>query len=132
MAPCYSDDARFSDPIFPDLDAAQARAMWKMLLGSGTDLRFTFKVEEETTTHGRCVCDAFYTFGKTGRPVHNIIHSNFQLRDGLIHRQRDRFNFWRWSGHALGTTGWLLGWTPRVRNKVRATAAARLAKAMRT
>lgn len=131
MATCYADDARFSDPIFPDLDAVEVRAMWMMLLSSGTDLRFTFTVEQESATEGRCVCEAIYTFGKSGRPVHNIIHSSFELRDGLIFRQRDRFNFWRWSRQALGTTGWLLGWTPILRNKVRKVMAKRLASAMR-
>lgn len=131
MATCYTDDARFSDPIFPDLDAAETRAMWKMLLSSGTDLRFTFRVEEETTGHGRCVCEAFYTFGKTGRPVHNIIHSSFVLRNGLILHQRDRFNFWRWSCQALGSAGWLLGWSPILRNKVQKVMAKRLAQTMR-
>ena len=127
---CYAEEARFSDPVFPDLDAAQVRSMWKMLLTSGTDLRFSFNVVEETTMQGRCLCEAFYTFGKAGRPVLNIIQSTFELRDGLIYRQHDRFNFWRWSLQALGTTGWLLGWTPFVRNKVRATLAARLKKFM--
>lgn len=130
MGACYAEEARFSDPVFPDLDAAGVRAMWKMLLSSGTDLRVTFTIGEETGTRGRSVCDAFYTFSATGRPVHNSIHSTFELRDGLIFRQHDRFNFWRWSRQALGWRGLLLGWTPLVRNKVRATAAARLAKAM--
>ena len=46
--------------------------------------------------------------------------------DGLITRHRDRFDFWRWSRQALGPAGWLLGWTPLLRAKVRATAAGNL------
>jgi ketosteroid isomerase-like protein len=130
MADCYTDGARFSDPVFPDLDAHGVRAMWKMLLTSGTDLRFTFTVVEETPTQGRCVSEVFYTFGKAGRPVHNVIHSRFELRGGSILRQQDRFDFWRWSWQALGTTGLLLGWTPLLRNKVRRVMARRLAEAM--
>lgn len=45
---------------------------------------------------------------------------------GLIARHRDRFDFWRWSRQALGLPGWLLGWTPFRRRKVRAQAAANL------
>lgn len=130
MGACYAEDARFSDPVFPDLDATGVRAMWKMLLTSGSDLRVTFKVGGETAEHGRCQWEAFYTFSKTGRKVHNIIRSEFELRDGLIVRQQDHFDFWRWSRQALGVSGWLLGWTPMVRNKVRAAAAASLRKAM--
>ncbi len=130
MGACYADDARFSDPVFPDLDAAGVRGMWKMLLTSGTDLRVTFKVVEESAQRGVCEWEAFYTFSRTGRKVHNIIRSEFELRDGLIVRQRDRFDFWRWSRQALGLSGVLLGWSPLVRNKVRATAAAALRRSM--
>lgn len=130
MAACYADDARFSDPVFPDLDATQVRAMWKMLLTSGTDLRVTHQVLEESPGRARCRWEAWYTFSRSGRPVHNIIHAEFELRDGMIVRHRDTFSFWRWSRQALGTTGLLLGWSPLVRNKVRATAAASLARAM--
>ncbi|MBP8824825.1 MAG: nuclear transport factor 2 family protein [Flavobacteriales bacterium] len=130
MGALYAQDARFSDPVFPGLHAAQVKAMWKMLLEGGTDLRLAFKVLEEGPTHGVCTWEAFYTFGSTGRKVHNTIRSEFELRDGLIVRQRDRFNLWRWTRQALGPTGLLLGWTPMVHGKVRTMAAKRLAKAM--
>ena len=130
MGACYHDEARFGDPVFPDLDAAQVRAMWKMLLTSGTDLRISYQVLDVGATEGRCRLEAFYTFSRSGRPVHNIITSEFTFKDGLIHRQRDHFPFWRWSRQALGVSGWLLGWSPIVRNKVRAMAATSLRKAM--
>lgn len=132
MGHCYRADARFSDPAFPDLDAAQVRAMWSMLLSGSNDLRMEFEVLEENDTHGRVRWEAWYTFSRTGRPVHNIIHSTFELRNGLILRQRDRFDFWRWSRQALGLIGWLLGWTPFLRSKVQGVAKAALAKAMRS
>ncbi len=131
MAACYADDAHFSDPVFPNLNADQARAMWKMLLTSSADLRVVHSEVKETATTGSCRWDAWYTFSRTGRPVHNIIHAEFVLRDGLIVRHKDHFNFWRWSRQALGPTGLLLGWTPVVRNKVQRTAARSLAKAMK-
>ena len=130
MGACYADDAHFSDPVFPDLDAKQVQAMWKMLLTTGGDLRITFKVVSETPTSGVCEWEAFYTFSRTGRKVHNIIRSEFELRDGLIVRQRDHFDFWRWSKQALGVSGLLLGWSPIVKNKVRGIAAAGLRKSM--
>ena len=46
--------------------------------------------------------------------------------EGLIASQRDRFDFWRWSRQALGAPGLLLGWSPMLKKKVRATAAANL------
>ncbi len=130
MGSCYSDTAHFSDPVFPDLDARGVRAMWKMLLTSGRTLRVSFTVIEEHATGGRCRWEAFYTFSKSGRPVHNIITSTFTIKDGLIVRQVDTFDFWRWSRQALGLSGWLIGWLPLLRNKVRAMAAGNLRKAM--
>ena len=47
---------------------------------------------------------------------------------GLITRQRDRFDFWAWSRQALGMPGLLLGWTPFLRHKVQRQAAANLQK----
>lgn len=127
---CYHNDAHFSDPVFPDLDANGVRAMWKMLLGSGTDMRMDFKVLSEDKTSGKVEWEAFFTFGKTGRPVHNKITSTFVLKDGLILKQTDVFDFWRWSKQALGTAGLLLGWTPIIKNKVREMAAKNLARSM--
>ena len=122
MGACYRDDAHFSDPVFPDLDAAGTRAMWKMLMTGAKDFRLTFSIIEENAASGRVTWDAWYTFSATGRPVHNRVTSTFTLRDGLILVQHDRFDFWRWSRQALGATGLFLGWTPLVKSKVRRTA----------
>ena len=130
MNACYHPQARFSDPVFPDLDARAVQAMWRMLLSASGAMRASFRLAEENDVMGACEWEAFYTFSKTGRAVHNIIRSEFEFRDGLIFRQRDHFNFWRWSRQALGASGLFLGWTPLVKNKVRAAAAAGLRKTM--
>ena len=72
--------------------------------------------------------DAHYRFSATGRIVDNSIDARFTFTpDGLIATHRDSFPFWTWSRQALGAPGLLLGWTPALRKKVRATAAANLA-----
>ncbi|MEO8589827.1 MAG: nuclear transport factor 2 family protein [Flavobacteriales bacterium] len=129
MGACYHREARFSDPVFPDLDVEGARAMWKMLLTSGRELRITYSVLDENANGGNCTWEAYYKFSRSGRQVHNMIASAFTIKDGLILTQRDEFDFWRWSGQALGLNGMLLGWTPFLRNKVRAMAAENLRKA---
>lgn len=130
MGALYHPEARFSDPVFPDLDALHVRAMWRMLVEQGHDLCISFKVLHEDERKGHVRWEAFYTFSRTGRKVHNSIDSRFTFRDGLILTQRDSFSFWRWSRQALGWKGSLLGWTPVVRDKVRGMAAASLLKAM--
>lgn len=123
MAACYAPDVRFSDPVFPDLQGERAGAMWKMLTGRAADLKIEasgFRADDRT---GEAHWEAWYTFSATGRKVHNIIDARFEFRDGLIVRHDDHFDFWRWSRQALGALGLVLGWSPVVRNKVRATAA---------
>ncbi|MGV3638269.1 MAG: nuclear transport factor 2 family protein [Flavobacteriales bacterium] len=123
MGACYHPEARFRDPVFTDLDAAGVRAMWRMLLTSETDLRVTFQVLEENADSGRVRWEAWYTFSRTKRRVHNIITADFTLKDGLILVHQDHFSLWRWSRQALGLPGLLLGWSPLIANKVRTSAA---------
>jgi hypothetical protein len=130
MGVCYHPEARFRDPVFPDLDAAGVKAMWKMLLSGSTDLCISFTVLNEDEKGGEVKWEAFYTFSRTGRKVHNVITSSFTFKDGLILEQQDHFSFWRWSRQAFGLTGTLLGWTPAMREKVRNMAAAGVLKSM--
>jgi ketosteroid isomerase-like protein len=128
MQSCYHADATFHDPVFPNLDANQVRAMWQMLLTSAKDLKVTFDAIQTSGSTGSCNWQAWYTFSKTGRPVHNIIQASFDFKDGKILRHRDSFDLWRWSRMALGTSGLLLGWSPIVQNKIRSNARAALQK----
>ena len=130
MGACYADNARFSDPVFPELDAKEVRAMWKMLVTNGKDLRVMHTVVSEDAGRGTVKWEARYTFSRTGRPVHNSITATFTFKDGLILTHRDHFDFWRWSRQALGPSGLLLGWSPLVKNKMRGIAASGLRKSM--
>ncbi len=127
MAAAYSDDATFSDPVFPSLDADGVRDMWRML-GEADDLRIEASEIEADDDRGSARWDAWYTFTATGKKVHNIIHASFEFRDGKIVRHVDEFGFHRWSKQALGLPGLLLGWTPMLQKKVQRMAGARLAK----
>jgi ketosteroid isomerase-like protein len=131
MGMLYAPQATFSDPVFPHLNAAQARAMWQMLLSSAEDFSVAANVQE-TDTHASVIWIARYSFGPTGRPVVNRVHTEMELGAGRILRQVDRFSFWRWSRQALGTPGLLLGWTPLLRARVRAKAAGGLARFMQS
>ena len=127
MGAAYADDAKFSDPVFPELDAGQVRTMWRMLLERGTDLELSYSGISANEREGVAHWEAAYTFHATGRKVRNVIDAKFAFREGRIVRHEDSFDFWRWSRMALGFKGALLGWTPLVRNKVQATAAKQLA-----
>ncbi len=128
MASCYHPDVHFSDPVFPDLRGQEAGDMWRMLTSSAADLRIEFRDIDADDHNGRAHWEAWYTFSATGNKVHNVIDARFEFRDGKIIRHVDDFDFWRWSRQALGVAGVLLGWTPLVRNKVRAQAGAKLEK----
>jgi hypothetical protein len=103
--------------------------MWHMLCEAGKDLEVSYRDVRAAGQSGTGHWEAIYTFslpGGSGRKVHNRMDSEFQFRDGKIFRHRDHFDFWRWSRQALGPMGLLLGWTPLVRRKVQAQAAAGL------
>lgn len=128
MAACYHPDAHFSDPVFPDLRGPEVGRMWRMLCRRGKDLRVEHSRVVADATSGSAHWEAWYTFSATGRKVHNVIDASFRFSDDLIVDHRDDFDLWRWSRMALGPVGWILGWSPIVRNRVRAQAAEGLAK----
>jgi ketosteroid isomerase-like protein len=130
MLACYHRDVTFSDPVFPNLDAAHARTMWRMLVARGRDLEVRASDIEADEARGRAHWDVTYTFSTTGRKVANSIDAAFAFRDGLIVDHRDRFDLWRWAGMALGAKGRLVGWTPFVHDAIRAQAANGLASYM--
>jgi ketosteroid isomerase-like protein len=122
MIACYHPDIHFHDPVFTDLHGRQAKAMWHMLCERGQDLTVEYSNVQATETAGQAHWEARYTFSTTGRKVHNIIDASFTFQDGKIIKHTDLFDLWRWTRLALGPTGILLGWSPVVQNKVRATA----------
>ena len=122
MARTYSDAARFSDPVFPDLDAEEVRAMWRMFCTGGNEIDVSFSGVEADDSKGRAHWEAVYSFPKTGRRVHNKIDASFDFAEGRIIRHADKFDFYRWTRMALGPVGTLLGWTPMVQGQVRSQA----------
>jgi ketosteroid isomerase-like protein len=132
MAACYADDARFEDPVFTLAGREAIGAMWRMLCeavraNGGGPWRLAARDIAADDRNGRAHWEAWYRFSATGRDVHNVVDARLEFRHGLIAGHRDDFPFWAWSRQALGAPGWLLGWTPMLRAKVRAQAAARLA-----
>lgn len=120
MGALYAPDATFEDPAFGQLTGEEARAMWSMLVErSKGQLEIEFSDIKGTDQGGSAHWEAKYTFGKTGRKVHNKIDAEFEIQNGKISRHIDHFNFWKWSSMALGLPGTLLGFTPIIKNAVR-------------
>ena len=128
MQKCYHTEIQFSDPVFPNLSPKEANAMWHMLLSASTDLTITFNNIVTANGKGSCHWEALYSFSRTGRRVHNKIDASFEFKDGLIIRHQDKFDIWRWSRMALGTSGLLLGWTPFMKRKIQSMAMQNLKK----
>ena len=132
MAACYAPDAVFEDEAFSLRGAREVGGMWKMLCtatqAKGADVwKLSYRDVRADGNSGQAHWDAHYRFSATGRIVDNSIDARFTFTpDGLIATHRDTFPFWTWARQALGTPGLVLGWTPMLRRKVRATAAANL------
>ncbi len=116
MTSYYHKDVIFEDPAFGILKGKQASAMWHMLCESqkGKD----FIVEASDITENSAHWEAFYTFSKTGRKVHNKIDATFEFKDGLIIKHTDNFNLHNWAKQAFGLKGWLLGKTSFFKEKL--------------
>ncbi len=128
MQACYAADAVFDDEAFSLQGRAQIGGMWRMLCtATRTKGLAHWKLDASAITERSAHWEAHYLFSATGRRVHNRIDAEFEFdAQGLISRHRDRFDFWAWSRQALGLPGLLLGWSPWLRRKVRAQAAANL------
>jgi len=132
MSALYHEDGFFKDPAFGKLNALEAGSMWKMLLErSKGELAVTYTIIEETESAAKCRWEAQYSFGPKKRPIHNKITAYMKFRDGKIIEHIDKFDFWKWSRMALGPSGWFLGFTPIVKNKVNKTVKNLLADYMR-
>lgn len=126
MNACYAPGIRFRDPVFGPLEGDRARAMWTMLAGRSQGLVLTYQVGPVDEQTGNATWQAKYKFTQTGRDVENHISSKFWFEDGLIARQEDTFDLWRWAAMALGPRGQLLGWLPPVQGAIRKQATAGL------
>ncbi|KPX81379.1 nuclear transport factor 2 family protein [Pseudomonas meliae] len=122
MSACYTDDVLFSDPAFGELRGPQVGEMWRMLTSRAKNFSVVFDQVRADDRAGTAHWVATYLFSQTRRTVVNDIEARFVFRDGKICEHRDNFDMWRWSRQALGLKGLLLGWTPLVRNAVRAQA----------
>ena len=89
---------------------ANIGAMWRMLCSRGTDLRIESSNLVADAEGGSADWQAWYAFSATGRPVHNVVRSQFRFRDG------------RSSGRSIDSTSG----AGRARPSARAGAAARL------
>lgn len=122
MTSCYHDDIVFEDPAFGVLKGDRAKNMWRMLCESQKDKDFqvTYSNIKISEHKGSASWEAFYTFSKTGRKVHNIIEARFEFKEGKIIKHTDTFNLHKWSKQALGLKGFVLGKTKYFSNKLKA------------
>ena len=130
MQKCYAPNAKFDDEVFSLNGQREIGGMWRMLCETTKAKGMAhWKLEVSKITNHSAHWDAHYLFSSTGRLVLNRIDAEFEFdAQGLIVKHRDHFDFWTWSRQALGLPGLLLGWSPFLRSKVRATAAGNLNK----
>lgn len=120
MLACYHPEVVFKDPVFGQLNAEDAKAMWRMLIQRGKDLDLQFKIEATTNHSATANWVATYTFSVTGRKINNHIQVNFVIKDGLIYRHTDTFDLHKWLYMAFGFKGLLIAYIPPFKNKFKA------------
>lgn len=120
MVGCYHKNIKFHDPAFGELNGERAKNMWRMLCNSqkNKDFKIIYSNVIANEFNGSVDWEAFYTFSKTGRKVHNLIHAQFQFQDGKIINHRDKFILQHWAKQAMGFKGWLFGNTTFFQKKL--------------
>jgi ketosteroid isomerase-like protein len=119
MCGCYHTNIQFSDPAFGLLKGKDVHQMWKMLIEkSKGNIKIEFFDIKADQYMGSINWVATYNFSKTNRKVINQVRAHFQVKDGLILKQTDDFDIWKWSKQALGFKGLLLGWTGFMEKKI--------------
>lgn len=118
MIRCYHPEATFKDPVFDLSSKNEIAGMWTMLCKRAKEFEFHFDQVWADEEKGKARLKAEYLFPQTNRMVHNNINARFKFKDGLIIEHKDSFSFWRWSRHALGLPGFLLGWSSFLQKKV--------------
>jgi ketosteroid isomerase-like protein len=118
MVSCYHDDIVFRDPVFGELNDGEAKAMWRMLCQNAMDLRIEFSGITASLKKGSAHWEAWYSFSKTGRKVHNIVEAEFEFKDSKIIKHTDTFNLHKWASQAMGWKGKLLGGSSYFKNKM--------------
>lgn len=118
MISCYHEDIIFEDPGFGKLKGNKAKAMWQMLCKNAKNFKVKFSQIQANDHNGSAHWEAWYTFSKTGRPVHNKIEAKFEFKDGKIIKHTDHFNLHKWASQALGWKGMLLGGTSFFKKKL--------------
>lgn len=129
MCKFYHGDIQFRNPVLGLLKGNDVCDMWKMLIKkSKGEIKIEFSNIKATEYIGSAQWIATYNFSQTNRKVVNVIQSQFQFKDGLIIKQTDEFDTWKWSKQAFGTTGYLLGWTGFFQKKIQKQALLSLKK----
>ncbi|WP_438426264.1 nuclear transport factor 2 family protein [Aquimarina macrocephali] len=118
MISCYHDDVVFEDPGFGKLKGNRAKGMWRMLCKNARNFKVEFSQVEANDQKGSAHWEAWYSFSKTGKSVHNKIDAQFEFKDGKIIKHIDDFNLHRWASQAIGWKGALLGGTGFFKKKL--------------
>ena len=123
MLASYHPEVEFADPVFGTLNAAQARAMWRMLLErSQGRLKIRHANVLVQADQGQADWDAWYPFSATGNFVHNRVHARFKFKGGKIWRHTDSFDLAQWNCMALAPAGCWFGSSPELQARIHASA----------
>ncbi len=119
MTQYYHKDIVFNDPIFGTLKKERAFKMWEMLLSKKsehTTISFDNIIEKEGFITVNWT--ATYLFGPQQRKVVNNVLATFRFQENKIIEHSDSFDLWKWTRQALGTSGYLMGWSSFMQKKI--------------
>jgi ketosteroid isomerase-like protein len=105
IAACYDDNAYFEDIAFRRHGKKEILEMWRYVCHGRPQVTFDANAIKADDGKGSGRWRAKYTFGKTdtkpGRPVDNVITSQFTFCEGRIVDHRDHCDPMAWARQAL-------------------------------
>ncbi|MFL0100563.1 nuclear transport factor 2-like protein [Tenacibaculum maritimum] len=84
--------------------------------------KVTFSDIKVDSKNGKANWVAEYLYSETNRKVVNKVSAAFTFKEGKIATHTDSFDLWKWTKQAMGLVGYLIGWTPFMKNKIQKAA----------
>jgi len=122
MASFYTEDASFKDEIFGEVTGQEIPKVWEVVHSTTSNFYLYFHIVNVNKNLATVNSQLSYTFKHTGRKIDISITSIFRFENGKIRHQVDEYSLWKWASQAFGVSGFLLGWNPKFKNKIRQSA----------
>lgn len=114
----YGFNSFYSDEVFPSLAGSEIGKMWEMRFSLSKDFNLDYKILKSSSKNVEVKWDIKYKPKDFNKYVENSIRTTFEIQEGKIITQKDRFNFPKWVKNTRGTWAYLFCFLGITRKKI--------------